>query len=202
MKQSANKWEILTLHKNDIRDFATERNHLLKNVMCEWVFFVDTDETVTEELRREIELKIEKNGFSGYKIKRRNFFLGKYVGSDKIIRLGRKNAGKWVRGVHEVWDIKGRVGLLRNPLIHNTAHNLHDYIGKINFYSSLHAKANLEEGKRPNLFKIIFYPPGKFIVTLVKSKNMVFSIMQSLHSFLAWSKQWELTHRSDRAKNA
>jgi hypothetical protein len=106
--------------------------------------------------------------------------------------LGRRNSGKWKRSVHETWNIKGSLGQLRNPLIHNTADGLKDYIEKMNLYSTLHAEANKKEGKRSDLFKIIFYPLGKFILTYQSSGNIVFSIMQSLHSFLSWSKLYFL----------
>ena len=58
----------------------------------------------------------------------------------------------------------------------------------MNYYSDLHAKENLKEGKRSTLYKIIFFPIAKFFVSLIKSKHIVFSIMQSLHSYLSWTK--------------
>ncbi|HET7098955.1 MAG TPA: hypothetical protein VFI61_01825 [Patescibacteria group bacterium] len=182
-----NNFQILTLDKKGITDFGSERNNLLSSSKSEWVMFLDSDEKIVS-----FDLP-SNNKFSCYQFIRKNYFLGQYVGSDKIIRLIKKGTGKWVRRVHEVWKpASGPVGKINTPIIHNTADSLHDYISKMNFYSDLHAKANKEEGKRSDLFKIIFYPVGKFIVTFIKSKNMVFSIMQSFHSFLAWSELWIL----------
>ncbi len=179
---------ILTLSKKDITDFAFERNQLLKSAKNDWVLFLDLDEKLSMPITN------ISNKYNGYLIKRKNYFLGKYVGTDKIVRLGKKNAGKWERKIHEIWKIKN-VGLLKGCyIIHNTADNVSDYINKIDFYSNLHAKENLEEGKKSTLFKIIFFPIGKFVFTLVKSKNIVFSIMQSLHSFLSWTKLYFLQH--------
>jgi hypothetical protein len=118
--------------------------------------------------------------------------LGKIIGEDKVLRLAKRNSGRWERKVHETWQIKGKVGILKNYIIHNTADSLHDYIGKINNYSSIHAKGNLSEGKRSSLFKIIFYPKIKFIQNLFEGRGFVFSMLQSFHSFLGWAKQWEL----------
>lgn len=189
-----NNLQIITLRKLGITDFAKERNILLKNSKANWILFVDSDETPSRLLRDEInnlQFTIH-NKFSGYKITRKNYFLKQYVGEDKIIRLGNKNTGRWQRAVHETWNIKGKVGELKNPLIHNTANYLRDYISKLNKYSDIHAKENYKEGKKSNLFIIIFYPIGKFLATLIKSGNVVFSIMQSFHSFLSWSKEWTL----------
>jgi glycosyltransferase involved in cell wall biosynthesis len=190
-----NNLEIITLNKPGITDFASERNVLLDKSKSEWVFFVDSDEEISKELKQEIAKwlngrMIDKYG--GFYVYRKNYFLGQCIGTDNILRLGRKNAGSWNRKVHEVWKINGKVGQLENPLVHNTADNLYKYISKINKYSDIHATENFNEGKKSNLFKIVFFPVGKFILTLIKSKNVVFSIMQSFHSFLSWSKEWKL----------
>lgn len=178
---------ILTLNKSNITDFAKERNELLKNSKTEWNLFLDADEKLSKPINN------ISNKYNGYYLKRKNYFLGHYVGSDKIIRLGKRKFTTWKRSVHEIWDIK-RVGKLDNFIIHNTADDLSNYIKKINKYSDLHAKANLLENKKSSLFKIIFFPVGKFIITLIKSKHVVFSIIQSFHSYLSWTKLYFLQH--------
>lgn len=186
--------KILTLNKPTITDFAYERNKLLEKVKNnEWVLFLDSDEELNDDLG------FTNNEYEAYYLKRKNYFLELYVGTDKIVRLVKKGTGKWVRSVHEVWKpnkIHSRGGILKSPvIIHNTASNLTDYLNKINNYSSLHAKANQDEGKKSSVLKIIFLPIAKFVVTLIKSKNVVFSIMQSLHSFLSWTKMYFRTEQ-------
>jgi len=189
-----NKIEIITLKKSEITDFAKERNELLKKSKREWIFFVDSDEKISKDLKKEIN-KLDPEDYSGFYIKRENYFLGRYIGTDKIIRLGKRNSGKWQRRVHEVWKIKGNVGQLKNPIIHNSVKNLHEYIDKINFYSSLHAQENMSQGKRSDIFKIVFYPPAKFFQSLVSGRGFVFSMLQSFHSFLSWTKVWQLQEK-------
>jgi glycosyltransferase involved in cell wall biosynthesis len=187
--------ETVILNKKNITDFAGERNLLLKKAKSEWVFFVDSDETVSPGLKKEIDERLSSQSadkFNGYYIYRKNFFLGENAGTDKILRLGRKNAGRWKRKVHEIWEIKGNIGQLRNPLVHNTAINLHDFINKINLYSTLHGEENLESGKKSNIIKIIFYPIFKFIQSIIIGRGFMMSMLQSFHSFLAWSKEWKL----------
>jgi glycosyltransferase involved in cell wall biosynthesis len=190
---SKNNLEIITLKKENITDFAKERNNLLKESKADWVMFLDSDETLSKELEKEItNLKLENSNFSGFYVKRKIYFCGQYVGVDKALRLGRQGTGKWARAVHETWEIKGKVGNLKNYIIHNTATNLHDYIDKINNYSDIHARENYKEGKRSNIFKIMFYPKMKFLENIFKGRGFVFSLMQALHSFLGWTKLWEL----------
>lgn len=175
--------EIVTLKKSNINDFAKERNDILKKSKSNWVLFLDSDEKLSKPI-----VNISDD-YDGYVIRRKNYFLGKFVGEDKIVRLGKSYFVTWRRLVHEVWVIK-KVGTLDNYIIHNTADSLSEYLIKINYYSDLHAKANLNEGKKSSMFKIIVYPILKFILTFIKSRNIVFSIMQSLHSYLSWTKMY------------
>ena len=184
----------IILNKKNITDFAEERNRALSAVeRGKWVLFLDSDETLSPELKDEIR-NLNPGACGGFYVKRKNYFLGRYAGTDKIIRLVKKGSGKWARQVHETYHPRGgiEVGLLKNYLIHNTAKNLHAYIDKINNYSTLHALANKKEGKKASVVKIIFYPIFKFVQTFVKSGHVVFSLFQSFHSFLSWSKLYFL----------
>ena len=194
-----NNVEIITLKAPDIRDFAYERNKLLKKASSVWVFFVDGDEKISEELKKEIE-NLDPGSYNGYYVKRKIIFLGHVIGEDKVLRLGKRDAGKWNRKVHEVWNIKGKVGLLKNFLIHNTAEDISSYVGKINKYSGIHAEENLKEGKKVSILKIIFYPKMMFLKNILQGRGFTFSMLQSLHSFLGWSKEWELTRKTGQAK--
>lgn len=194
------KVRILRLNKSNIKDFSLERNKLLKKTNEGWVLFLDTDETLSSGLKDEIK-KLKSNCLeNGYYITRENYFLGKFVGRDKIIRLARRGFGGFERAVHELWKVEGRLGRLKNPIIHNTADNVSDMLRKINNYSGLHAVANYKDGKMSNIFKIIFFPLFKFIQSIIKGRGIMLSTLHSFHSFLAWTKQWELTRKTGQAK--
>jgi hypothetical protein len=188
--------QIIVLNKDNISDFSKERNKLLGNSKADWVFFLDSDEKMSPGLRKEILRKIRDDKFNGFIVNRKNYFLGKFVGTDKILRLGKKGKGKWYRKVHEVWQIKGNIGKLENPIIHNSYKSLYEAIRKVNYYSTLHAEANLDEAKKSNLLKIIFYPPVKFIQSFLMGRGFVFSMLQSFHSFLGWAKLWQLQQKN------
>ena len=186
-----NKLETITLHKPGITDFSLERNLLLKKSKTEWILFLDSDEKLSDDLTKEIKI-LDPGDYNGFYIKRKIIFLGKEVGEDRVLRLAKKNSGRWERKVHEIWQVKGNVGSLKGYIIHNTADNLHDYIGKINSYSSIHAAENAREGKHPSLLKIILFPKLKFIQNMLAGRGFAFSMLQSFHSFLGWAKQWEI----------
>jgi glycosyltransferase involved in cell wall biosynthesis len=182
-------------------DFASQRNFALNKVKNSWVLFVDADEIVTQQLAQEI-LTADTGKHKGYYIKRRDIFAGKLLkygetGYTKLLRFARKDAGSWVRKVHEVWIVKNKLGELKNELLHFSHDDLEEFTTKINKWSTLHAKENGREGKRTGIVKILLLPTGKFKLNYIIKKGFrdgthgfVFAVMMSFHSFLSWSKLW------------
>jgi glycosyltransferase involved in cell wall biosynthesis len=192
-------------------DFAKQRNYALSHAQNEWVLFIDADERVTPELRREINDFIieekEKPVFEGMFIKRRDILWGKLLkhgetGHTKLLRLARKNAGVWYGKVHEQWLLEGETSIFDNYLIHYPHQTITEFLGEINFYTSLRAKELLARGEKVSLLKIIAYPKAKFIQNylfrlgfLDGLEGLVQAILMSFHSFLVRAKLWTYSNR-------
>ncbi len=203
-------FEIITLKKDGVTDFASERNKLLSNSKSDWVFFVDPDEVTSKDLKNEIEEVIKDNSYDGFFVTRRDYMFGKelrygefskygWFGNSQLLRLGKRDAGRWERSVHETWKIDGKKGSLKNPLLHYPHKDLRTFIKNINYFSTLHAKALELEGKRSSLLKIIIWPVGKFVYNMVfrlgfldGMEGFVVALIMSFHSFLSWSKLYFL----------
>lgn len=185
-------------------DFAAQRNFALSKCHYEWILFLDADERVSAKLQREIKevINLPLTPFEGFSLRRQDRIWGKTlrygeVGNIKLLRLVRKDSGKWSRKVHEEFITHGRFGLLKEPIVHLTHPSVKEFLAHVNFFSGIHAHENNLEGKRPSVFKIIFWPIGHFVRNYIfklgfldGTQGLVVSIMMSFHSYLSWSKQW------------
>ena len=147
-----------------------------------------------------------RNDIGAYYLKRRDFWWGReliYGETSKIrqvglIRLIRKNSGKWEGKVHEEFRIKNselKIKLLNNFINHYPHQNVKELLEEINFYSTLRAREMRGQGKNSNIFEIIFYPLLKFLLTyIVKlgfldgSAGFAYAFFMSFHSFLVRAK--------------
>lgn len=185
-------------------NFASQRNFGLEKAQGDWVLFIDPDERVTPELKDEIKKQLIFATSSGYLLKRNDFYGGGWLkhgetSKTRLLRLAKKNSGKWVRPVHEVWQVKGKTSEFINPLIHYPHSTISEFLSSINVYSSLHAKELKESGAKPSLGRIIFNPLAKFIQNyffrlgfLDGMPGVIMAFMMSFHSLLARAKLYFL----------
>jgi len=196
--------QVITIVEPQITNFAATRNRALKEVTTDWALFIDDDEFVTADLAQEIKNAIKSPRYNGYFLKRLDTFLGRTLrhgenGRNRFLRLARRQSGQFKRPVHEVWLVKGKVGVLRYPLLHNPHDDLRGFIAKINHYSTLEAQFRFEQGVHSSLFRLAIYPPAKFIKNyffnlgfLDGVPGTIMALMMSLHSFLTWTKLYLL----------
>lgn len=186
-------------------DFSKQRNLGLGIAKGDWVLFIDADERVTDSLRYEIQSVIadSMNPFNGYLIKRFDVMWGKILqhGDTNIslLRLAKKNAGKWEGPVHEKWVVKGKVGKLRNSIQHFPHPTIGEFLEKLNLYTDLRSRELYRKGVRSNFISVIAYTKTKFIQNYFIKRGfldgvpgLISAVMMSFHSFLVRGKLWFL----------
>jgi len=128
--------------------FGIQKQRAVDLAENDWVFVLDSDERITDVLKNEILSALQKADFDGYLIPRLNYFFGKairYCGlyPDYTVRLFDRNQGCFTNDdVHERVIMKGRIGTLKNHLIHHAYNTVEEFIDKQNRYSTLSSKSS------------------------------------------------------------
>ena len=145
-----------------------KKNWSLENLPFrnEWVLIVDCDERIPPELWDEIETAIQQAECDGYYLNRKVFFLGQWIRHggkypDWNLRLFRHTKGRYenlkteeIRNtgdneVHEHVILPGKVGYLKQDMLHIDFKDLYHWLERHNRYSNWEAQVylNLLSGK-------------------------------------------------------
>ena len=194
---------IFRRHLNN--NFAAQKNFGLTKTHSDWVFILDSDESLSPHLISFLSNFAPKkySEYSAISFKRQDFFLNKKLkhGENAYLffpRLVNRKNGKFVRKVHETWQSNFPVLPQKNLFFTHHPHpNLKSFFQKINYYSTLRAQELKEKGESSHLFQIIFYPPAKFLQNylfrlgfLDGMPGLIMALGMSLHSFLTHAKSF------------
>ena len=142
--------------------YGGQKNKALELATNDWVFVLDADERITEDLKIEILKILENPNSDGFFVPRLNYFFGKYIKycglyPDYSIRLFDRKKGRFNDvAVHESVQIKGHKDKLKNHMIHLAYETIDEFLIKQKHYASL-------SKKKKNIFKAIFSPFWIFI---------------------------------------
>ncbi len=186
-------------------DFSNMRNYGLQQAKGEWIFYIDTDERVSPELKEEIQSRIknQESGVAGYKVKRKNFYLRNhewpYIEQMERLFL-RKKIKQWQGNLHETPIINGELGCLDGFLLHYTHRDLTSMLQKTIVWSDIEATLRLKAShpkmtwwRFPRVMITAFYD------SYIKQKGykagtvgVIESLYQSFSMFITYAKLWEL----------
>jgi glycosyltransferase involved in cell wall biosynthesis len=187
--------------------FIDQKNAVLSHASCEWVFSLDSDEEISDELKLEIQKIIQTtDAKEGYYVPRRTFFHGRWINNsgfypDKQLRLFKREKAKWVgERVHERVEIDGNIGTLTSDLFHYPYKGIVEGLEvAANRYSSLQSQNLHDEGKRFRLWRLLVRPFFKFLEVYILKRGFLDGIagfiiaINSSHSmFLRYIKLREI----------
>ncbi len=201
--------------ENSWPGFAAQKQFAAEQATHEWIFSLDADERVSEELRASIAGLLPKSDSEladGYLISRRAFYMGRWIRGggwypDRQLRLYRKSMGGW-QGVHIHETVKmnpnARIGMLAGDLLHYTVRDAaehHRMIGER--YAPLGARKMLEQGRRTSPLKIATIGPATFIRNFILKggfrdglAGLSIATFAAHHAFLKHLQLWELQNRN------
>lgn len=147
------------IHENKFVNYSLQRNHALNlPISGDWVFFLDADEYLTSELKKEIKEEIRTTKEDAFLIKRRFYWMGIWIKRGYyptwILRLGRK--GMLVceeRPINEHLECSsGKVGKLKNDFVDSNNKPLIEWMIKHVKYAQSEANQLLIEDKEKYSF--------------------------------------------------
>ena len=155
--------------------FAQQKQFAAEEAKYEWIFSLDADERVSEELRHSIEDLLYTNEAQladGYRVARRAFYMGRWIRGggwypDYQLRLYNRSRGRW-QGmyIHESvkMDAGARVEILKGDILHYTIPSASYHHRMINErYAPLAARQMFEAGRRTSSVRIATAGPAAFI---------------------------------------
>ena len=125
----------------------------------------------------------KKKEYAGFFVPRLNYFLGKYIRyggvyPDGVIRLVKKNQAHFpCKDVHEQIVIQGKVGWLKNDLVHYADPTFKRYLERNSKYIDLIAKElkknNIKKGPKQFISYFIIKPIYWFFLTQIRHKGIL-----------------------------
>jgi glycosyltransferase involved in cell wall biosynthesis len=185
-----------------------QMSYAVEQAGTEWVLWLDADERVTPELRREILAALAgPDPADGYSFNRRNIYLGRWVKHggwypDRKVRLFRRSRAR-IGGVppHNVVRMApgARTAWLKGDLEHHTFDTIAQHVDSINYYSGITAGEMVRRGRRLLGLRQWLDPAGRFLRMIVLQagwldgwRGFVLAGLGAFDEFLRYAKAREL----------
>jgi len=198
--------------------FGAQKQFAVEQAKHEWIFSLDADERVSDELRNSIQsLRDANQTAGGYLVARRTYYQQRWIRGggwypDLQLRLFKKSMGHWKqRHVHESVTMNpgARVEKLRGDLLHYTSQDAahhHRMIGER--YAPLAARQMFEEGRRTSVLEVASAGPAAFIRSLILKGGLrdgfagfTIASFAAHHAFLKHLMLWEKQAADKTDKN-
>ena len=195
--------------------FGKQKQFAVNQCANDWVFSLDADERISEELKLSIgKLKVKAPSAHGYRISRLTYYMKKPIHHggwypDWQLRLFDRRKGRWGNSlVHESFQMQEntQVEKLNSDILHYTvkdATHHHQMIGER--YAPLTAEQMFNDGKTTSPLKIATVGFATFIQTYFLKAGFLdgfpgFCIAKfaAHHAFLKHLILWEKQNSGDR----
>lgn len=182
------------------------RNYAYSLAKNEWVFSLDADEKITDELREELKHVLRKEirhvvftvpvkAFIGNRWVRH----GGWYPAGKV-RLFRKDKFKYEEvKVHPRVFYKGTCGHLNNPVLHYSYKDFHEFFESLNNQTTLEAEKWFDEKRKIGLGKALRKTCDRFLKAYILKKGfldgltgLVFAMAAGLYQIFSYAKYQEM----------
>lgn len=186
--------------------FGPQKNRALDAASGDWVFAIDADERVSDELAASISAVVAQPpaaGAGAYQVARRSSFCGQWMRAsgwypDLVLRLFPRRRARFSDDrVHERVLFDGPVSTLAGALMHNSMPSLESALDKMNRYSSGRAHDLLAQGRCGSVGRAVGHGLWAFMRTFVWKRGFldgrlgfVLAVVNAETSYYRYLKMW------------
>jgi (heptosyl)LPS beta-1,4-glucosyltransferase len=200
-----------SVYEQEWLGYAPQRNKALFLAKNDWVFFVDCDEIVTQELADSIQEALEgpMDERDGYAIpnRRGDFYdvlLPDMSNASKrrnFVRMFNRRQSSYDASmiIHEEVRFPGEAIPLKGVLIHWRAFTMDEYINTFNRNATAEAKVLDESGRRATGLRIFLWPILRFGWNYVikgsarfGTRGLILAMLQGTSEYIRYAKLWEM----------
>jgi glycosyltransferase involved in cell wall biosynthesis len=187
--QSFKKVRVIDRANN--KNLNVNKSFGFDQLKTDWIFYLDPDEIITPKLADEIRQAIETDEYNAYKLPRKNIFFGRWLANgsqypDTQLRLFRRGFARFPnKHVHEMLEVDGKTGLLKNPFEHYPYPELHDYVRKMNFYTDFQARFWINDNLKPSSYNKLRYFFARPAMRFIRRYFFKFGFKDGWQGFIA-----------------
>lgn len=146
------------IYQHEFINYSEQRNWAQRNlpIKNDFVFHIDADEWVSEELKKEI-FEIFKKGYfekyDGFLISRKTIFYNRWIKYGGHypryhLRIFKKNKGRCEKREYDQhFIIEGRIKKLKSPIINDVTMEISEFINKYAKWANFEAKSIINKEK-------------------------------------------------------
>ena len=189
------------------------RNFAISQAKNEWVLVLDSDETISAELKDFVlNYSLEKNkNIDAYMLPRKNYFMNRFmhcIYPDYQLRFFKKSCVNWPHAIHSIPKVNGILEKFPSGLDVYIDHKMGEetiesFIRKMNHYT------NLEVSRRHNknysgvsLFLNCSYRFFRMYILKSAYKDgkagLIYALLNTFYKFTTMAKVIEAKHMSDK----
>jgi len=191
--------------RNLDNNFSAQRNFGIEKANNEWILFLDADEFIPLDLKKEIQSRLGKENYVAYLIEIRNYFYGhllRYAGIKGYkLRLFKKGYAWYESDVHEELIVKGPIGKMKNFFIHYIPESIDKLFLKSLKYAEIQANNYLKDrevSSKEIKYRLTWKALKLFWKLYIKKKGykdgmygLVWAILNVIGPEIIWLKIWE-----------
>ncbi len=215
--------KVRIISSDNPKMFHKNKQKAIESAKGEWILQLDADESLSEELKKEIatllhgfiDKKTMKQSNNetiidpvAYWLPRKNFFLTRFLMKggqypDYTIRLYRNGYARFpCKDVHENVEIKEEVGYLKNPILHYADPDFSRYLMRWDRYTTLEVE-RMSKDVKLNFFSYFFWKPKvTFFMMYFRHKGFmdgfpgfVFALFSSIRFWVIYVKWWQKKYK-------